>query len=113
MKILTVDAKITCKHITGVVQLFTLQNLVTVEGRPVLVANDPERKVITGCANVGLTIKPCALTLPVTKGYSDLVRINGRAVCLDTVTGFTDGTPPGVVKYIVRHPGQKLVSEKS
>jgi hypothetical protein len=46
------------------------------------------------------------------EGYSSFVRINGRAVCLDTVTGFTDGTPPGVVKYIVRHPGQKFVNEK-
>jgi hypothetical protein len=32
-------------------------------------------------------------------------------VCLDTVTGLTDGTPPGIVTYKVRHAGQALVSE--
>jgi hypothetical protein len=39
------------------------------------------------------------------------VRIDGRRVCLDTVTGLTDGTPPGTIKYEVRSPGQDLVSE--
>jgi hypothetical protein len=39
------------------------------------------------------------------------VRIDGCAVCLDTVTGLTDGTPPGIVTYKVRSPGQTLVTE--
>lgn len=111
MKLLTVDAKLTCKHVTGVVQLFTPQTLVTIEGRPVLVANNPELKPIVGCANLGPTIKPCSLTLAVSEGYSSLVYIDGRAVCLDTVTGLTDGTPPGTVKYVVQNSGQGLVSE--
>lgn len=58
MKFLTDKAKLTCKHITGVVQIFTLQRWVTIEGDPVLVKNDPEFKMILGCANVGPTIKP-------------------------------------------------------
>ena len=37
------------------------------------------------------------------------VFIDGRPVCLDTVTGMTDGTPPGVVKYIVVDPAQDFV----
>ena len=106
---LTLKAKLVCKHITGVVQIFTLQNLVTVEGTPVLVANDPEKKPILGCANVGPTIKPCSLTLPVSEGYSDFIRIGGRAVCLETVTGRTDGTALGTVDYVVRNPGQQFV----
>jgi hypothetical protein len=32
-------------------------------------------------------------------------------MCLDTVNGLTDGTPPGVVEYKVRHAGQELVTE--
>jgi hypothetical protein len=112
MRFLTEDAKLVCKHVTGVVQIFTLQNLVTIEGRKVLVAHDPQSKFIAGCANIGLTIKPCFITLPVTEGYSDLIRIDGRAVCLDTVTGLTDGTPPGTVRYEVQHPGQTLVTER-
>ena len=113
MKFLTNRAKLTCKHVTGVVQLFTLQNLVTIENVPVLVKNDPETKPILGCANVGPTIKPCSLTLAATQGYSDFIFINNKAVCLDTITGLTDGTAPGTVKYVVQRPGQQFVSEES
>jgi hypothetical protein len=56
-------------------------------------------------------MRPCLTTLAVNKGYSDLLRIDGRAVCLDTVTGRTDGTPPGVVDYVVATPGQPFVGE--
>lgn len=110
MNVLTEDAKLVCKHELGVVQLQTSQDLVTVEHRTVLVEKNPERCSISGCPNVGPTIKPCQLTLKVEKGYSDLVRVDGKRVCLDTVTGLTDGTPPGTVKYKVRTPGQQLVS---
>ncbi len=110
MKLLTVDAKITCKHVTGVAQLLATQLYVTVNGRPMLVRNDPEFKGITGCANLGPTIKPCTLTLVATEGYSSFVRIDGRAICLDTISGLTDGTPPGTVKYVVQLPGQTLIT---
>jgi hypothetical protein len=39
------------------------------------------------------------------------LRIAGRRVCLETVTGLTDGTPPGTVKYLVRDPGQGFVQD--
>lgn len=114
MRWLTEDAVINCKHELGIVQIpFPLQNLVTIEQRKVLVHNDPEGKTIVGCPNIGATIKPCTKTLPVDAGYSDFLRIDGRRICLDTVTGLTDGTPPGIVKYIVRLPGQDLVEEVS
>lgn len=114
MKFLTSRAKIACKHVTGIVQIvFTRQDFVTVENAPVLVAGDPALKPILGCANIGPTIKPCTLTLGVTAGYSTFIRIGGRAVCLDTVTGITDGTVPGTVRYTVRHPGQTFVAEVS
>ena len=111
MKILTEDAVLVCKHELGTVGIRPTQDLVTVEERRVLVENDPEGRPITACPNIGATIKPCQLTLKVQVGYSDLVRIDGRRMCLDTVTGLTDGTPPGTVKYKVRSPGQELVSE--
>lgn len=114
MKWLTEDAIITCKHELGIVHLLLpLQDLVTIEGRKVLVQNDPENKLITGCPNIGATIKPCTKTLRVEAGYSSFLRINGREICLDTVTGLTDGTPPGIVKYAVRAAGQDLVVEAS
>lgn len=108
---LTEDAVLVCKHEMGRVRLAPIQKLVTVEGRKVLVENDPEGRPIGGCPNVGATIKPCTTTLKATEGYSDFMRIGGRRVCLDTVTGLTDGTPPGVVKYKVRTPGQSFVFE--
>ena len=108
---LTEDAVVVCKHENGKVGIAPIQKLVTIEGRRVLVENDPEGRPITGCPNVGATIKPCLHTLAVTEGYSDFLSIDGRRICLDTVTGLTDGTPPGVVKYIVRRPGQEFVYE--
>jgi hypothetical protein len=108
---LTEDAKVVCKHELGIVGIVPTQNLVTIAGRRVLVATDPEGRPIAGCPNYGPTIKPCAATLRVQVGYSNLLRISGRPVCLDTISGLTDGTPPGTVKYEVRNPGQQLVEE--
>lgn len=112
MRILTEDAVLVCAHELGIVGIAASQGLVTVSGRRVLVERDPEAKPIAGCPNVGPTIKPCTSTLPVQAGYSALLRVAGHRVCLDTVTGLTDGTPPGTVKYKVRSPGQTLVAER-
>lgn len=111
MKTLTEDAKVVCRHETGVVQLLlATQDLATINGRKILVTPDPMFKPISGCANLGPTIKPCTLTISVSRGYSKLVTINGRAICLDSLVGVTDGTPPVTVEYHVRHPGQTLVN---
>jgi hypothetical protein len=111
MRFLTQDAILTCRHVNGVVQIEPSQDWVTVEGRRVLVAKDPEGKKIKGCPHVGVGIKPCTMTQEVTAGYSGFIRVDGKSVCLDTVVGLTDGTPPRSVKYDVRRPGQELVSE--
>ena len=111
MKLLTEDAVLICNHVLGTVDVPPTQSLVTVEGRRVLVEVNPEGRPIQKCPNVGATIKPCQLTLPVQKGYSEWIRVDGRRVCLDTVTGLTDGTPPGTVHYRVLTPGQELVTE--
>ncbi|MGC9347460.1 MAG: hypothetical protein ACP5JG_04900 [Anaerolineae bacterium] len=111
MRVLTEDAVLICNHELGIVGIRATQDLVTIEGRRVLVEPNPERRPITGCPNVGATIKPCQQTLRVQQGYSDFVRVDGKRICLDTVTGLTDGTPPGTVHYRVRDPGQPFVSE--
>ncbi len=111
MLLLTEDAVLVCNHELGRVQNRHTQTLVTVAGRNVLVATDPEGRPIRGCPNIGATIKPCLHTLRVRVGYSALLRIGGRAVCLDSVTGHTDGTPPETVSYRVRTPGQAFVAE--
>jgi hypothetical protein len=110
MLILTEDAGVFCKHGPGKVSNGPTQNLVTIAGRRVLVEADPVGRPIAGCPSV-VPFKPCLTTLVVQKGYSEFIRVENRRLCLDTVTGFTDGTPPGVVKYEVRFAGQKFVSE--
>ena len=111
MRFLTEDAVVICNHVLGTVSIRPAQDWVTIDGRRVLVDDDPEGRPISGCPNVGATIKPCQRTLKVQEGYSDWIRIDGKGVCLDTVTGLTDGTPPGTVHYRVQSAGQDLVSE--
>ena len=110
MRVLREDAVLTCKHLLGKVSLAASQHFVSIEGREVLVEPDPESRSISGCPNYGVTVKPCTQTLAVKTGYSTFVRIDGHRVCLDSVEGLTDGTPPGVVLYQVRTPGQELVT---
>jgi hypothetical protein len=112
MFILTEDAVFGCQHPPGKVDVQPTQKLVTVEGRRVLVEPDPEDRPIHYCPNTGLTIKPCLKSLKVRIGYSPLLRVEGRRICLDTVRGLTDGTPPDTVDYKVNSPGQELVAER-
>lgn len=113
MKLLCSAAVLVCDHVSGIVGIVPTQDWVRVSGLPLLVRDNPENRTIVGCPNYGATIKPCITTLAVQQGYSGFVRIGGRDVCLDTVTGLTDGTPPGIVKYTVRTPGQQLVGAGS
>lgn len=113
MRWLTEEARVVCAHEQGIVGITARQELVFIEGKAVLVATDPEGRPIVGCPNIGATIKPCTQTLKVREGYSDLLQIDGREICLDTVVGLTDGTPPGIVEYKVRQPGQELVEEQA
>lgn len=112
MKLLTEQAVLVCDHENGIVSVAASQDWVTIEGLAVLVDDDPENRPIAGCPNTAAMIKPCTSTLKVKQGYSDFVQIGGKAVCLDTVTGLTDGTPPGVVDYKVKSPGQDWVEQR-
>ena len=113
MRWLTEDAKLVCKHERGIVDIAPTQAFVTIRGRRVLVETNPEGRAIRGCPFYGPAVKPCTTTLKTDAGFSDWVRIGGHRVCLETVTGFTDGMPPGTVRYVVREPGQALVEERS
>lgn len=108
MKLLVTGAILRCGH-DGIVKNAPSQDWVRVAGLPVLVDHDPQGRDIGMCPHMGVNIKSCTKTLLVQTGYSGFVRIGGKAVCLDTVEGFTDGTPPGAVKYTVRRPGQTFV----
>jgi hypothetical protein len=106
---LTLSGVVTCDHKVGIVGLVAAQHFVRISGSPVLCGADPVGRPIAGCPNVGPTIKPCIVTLAVTAGHSGFVTIEDRPVCLDTLAGLTDGTPPGMVEYKVVQPGQSLV----
>lgn len=108
---LTENAVLVCAHELGRVTNTTSQNFVRINNNRVLIKPDPEDRPIAGCPNTGPSIKPCLKTLKVRQGYSSFIRINGHSVCLSTVLGLTDGTPPGTVTYKVHSSGQKLVSE--
>jgi hypothetical protein len=109
MRLLTEDAIVVCTHQLGSVERRPSQGLVRVDGRRLLVDDDPVGRSIHLCPNYGVTVKPCNQTLAVTIGYSGLLRIDGKQVCLDTLRGLTDGTPPSVVEYEVKDAGQALV----
>ena len=109
MQVMTEDAIVLCTHQLGTITNQPSQGLVTIDGRKVLVDNDPESRSIRLCPNIGVTMKPCTTTLKVVAGYSTFVKIDGKAACLQTVTGMTDGTPPGIVQYQVRYAGQQLL----
>jgi hypothetical protein len=111
MQLLTEDAVIVCRHEMGKVSIEKSQSLVTIEQRALLVETDPEGRSISGCPLV-FPFKPCLRTLTAREGYSSLLRIDGRRVCLDSLLGLTDGTPPGTVMYKVNEPGQAFVAEQ-
>jgi hypothetical protein len=108
---LTEDAVLVCMHEMGRVSIEATQTLVTIMGRRVLVHPNPEGREINGCPNVVPPMRACVTTLVVRTGYSPFMRIEEEQLCLDSVRGLTDGTPPGFVEYKVRHAGQDLVSE--
>ena len=110
MRWITDRAVLVCLHELGTIQNQPSQELVMIDGSPVLVDDDPERRSISRCPNYGITIKPCTTTLKVTVGYSTFLKIDGKRIALDSVRGLTDGTPPGIVEYKVNIPGQGLVA---
>jgi hypothetical protein len=110
MNILTEDASLVCIHPGGSVVLKQRQSWVTIEKRRVLVASDPEGCTIRSCSNVVTPMVPCTMTLAVMTGYSMFVRVDGNPMCLDSVTGLTNGTLQGTVRYSVADPGQGFIS---
>lgn len=108
MWFITEDAKVVCKHETGRITNAPSQDWFTVATRRVLVEPDPVGRTIKGCPML-TPMKPCVTTLPVILGYSNFIRVGEMRVCLDTITGLTDGTPPGLVRYKVNDAGQPFV----
>ena len=109
MNLLVDQGVVKCAH-DGSVQNRASQRFVTIQGMPVLIADDPVGRHIVACPNAGLNLKPCTTTHRVLSGYSTFVTVSGHAVCLETLEGVTDGVDaqPQVL-YTVRRPGQTFV----
>jgi hypothetical protein len=108
--VLTKDGYFLCEH-DGRANPKNRQSYVLVNATPVLVHGDPVGRSISGCKNFNppLGLRPCKTTLKVAQGYSSFIRISGRPICLSAVSGLTDGTPPGQVRYNVHRSGQDWI----
>jgi hypothetical protein len=107
---LTEDAVLKCDH-GGRVDVTATQDFVRIEGRRVLVRPNPERRPISVCTNdlPSAGIRRCLRTQEARAGYSTLVTIADSPVCLDSVLGYTDGSPPRTSNYTVKDPAQAFV----
>lgn len=104
---LTEDATLLCTHETGKVTGFSpSQSWVTVTNRRVLIDPDTIGRTIALCPNLPPLGKPCTKTLGVSTGYSGLIKIDGRSVCMSNLIGPVDAPSP---PYSVKAPGQELV----
>ncbi len=99
--VVTTNARIMCAH-GGQVTLAPRQTTVTIQGGAVLRETDLMGAPIVGCAQPpSVASKPCTLVVAVMPGGSSpLVSVAGMPAHLDTLTGMTDGVPPGTVSVV-------------
>lgn len=110
MIVVTEASVLRCGHRTGHIKLITSQALVRIDGKLILVRDDPEHRDIDWCDNGSPTTKSCQHTLQVQTGYSALLRIDGQPIVLDNLEGVTDGFPPAGASFQVQSVNQALVS---
>ncbi len=106
--IVTSNAVIMCAH-GGQVTLIPKQAVVTIAGGAVLCEPDLVGCPIVGCAQPPSPgTKPCTLVVSTLPGSTSLkVAVGGRPAYVATLSGLTDGVPPGAL--IVTFPGQTTV----
>lgn len=71
-----------------------------VNGNSVLVRSSVEGKPVAGCQTPNdstKSLKTCTSATSVTAGEASKLTVGGQPALLDTVTGITDGNPPGTV----------------
>ncbi len=110
MLIVTKKAIIICQHVPGTVAKKASKDFVRISNSPILRGADPIGRGISKCSNVSASTKPCTSTLTVQKGHSTLAFVEGQPICMQNLSGLTDGTLPGTVKYKVANPGQNFVN---
>jgi hypothetical protein len=106
--IVTAAATITCVH-GGQVTLIPKQTQVLIGGSPVLCEGDLMGSPIVGCAQPpSPATKPCTTVVSTLPGGSSLkVMVGGKPAHIATLSGMTDGVPPGAIMVV--NPGQVTV----
>lgn len=106
--IVTTNATIICIH-GGQVTLIPKQMQVQIQGGSVLCEGDLSGAPIIGCAQPPSPgTKPCTMVVSTLPGSSaPTVTVLGRPVLLATLSGMTDGVPPGTITVV--NPGQTSV----
>jgi hypothetical protein len=106
--IVTSNAVITCVH-GGQVTVIPKQSQVTIQGGAVLCEPDLVGSPIVGCAQPpSPSSKPCTMVVSTLPGSTSLkVMVGGRPAYVATLSGVTDGVPPGAI--VVSSPGQTTV----
>src|SRR5690242_3991192 len=99
--ILNSQAVVMCAH-GGQVMLIPRQISVLLQGAPAMCEPDLLGAPIVGCALPPTpATKPCTTVVSTLPGStSPRVTAGGRPVYLDTLSGVTDGVPPGVVSVV-------------
>ena len=99
--VVTTNATILCAH-GGRVTLAPRQTTVTIQGGAVLRETDLIGAPIVGCAQVpSVSTKPCTTVVSVMPGGSaPTVAAGGMPVHTMSLTGMTDGVPPGTVQVV-------------
>ena len=103
--LVTSNATILCAH-GGRVTLIPRQMQVLAGGGPVLCEPDLVGAPIVGCLQPPSTnTKPCTMVVSTLPGSTSLkVMAGGRPAYIATLTGMTDGVPPGAIMVV--DPGQ-------
>jgi hypothetical protein len=107
--IVNANALVMCPH-GGVVTLTPRQTSVLIDGGAVMCEPDLTGSPIAGCAQPATpTTKPCTTVLAALPGSTSLtVAASGRPAYVETLTGTTDGVPPGVVTVLDAGQGSAL-----
>jgi hypothetical protein len=107
--VVTANATIMCAH-GGRVTLMPKQTTVQAGGGMVLRETDLMGAPIVGCAQApSVSTKPCTTVVSVIPGSGTALKVqaSGMPVHTQTLSGITDGVPPGTIMVV--DPGQAVV----
>jgi hypothetical protein len=109
--VLTEGSAIKCGH-QGTVQPAASQQKLKVGGKAVLVLGDLVGSSVSSCSTPTVVppppppTQPCRKTAAMSSGTSTKLKVDGKAVLLDTASGMTNGLDPGPGTWKVESAAQ-------